>query len=148
MARIYTMFSACVAFGCVCVCVFAVLFLLSVHLQQSYPSICRLHSPQYHLSSLCCIPPIFPFYLTLHSQPNPPSTQHPTLSMSPSQSAILHNFVTRFCHWTERTYRYFSGRKRAVVSNERLSLNFAIIAVRWLTDFQEAQTAFLINSPY
>lgn len=32
-------------------CVFSALFLLSIHLQQSDPSICRLHSPSYHLSS-------------------------------------------------------------------------------------------------
>ncbi len=68
---------------CVCVCmrglkcVFGALFLLSIHLQRSHPSICRLPGPPYHLSSSL-----------LHSS-HPSLLSHTSLSLSPSTPLIL-----------------------------------------------------------
>lgn len=87
MRHTYMFVCKCV---CVCVlmCVFASLFLLSIHLQRSNPSICRLPSPTYHLSSFLSHSshPILLYHLSLFSHQASPQT---ISSLSPTQSPIL-----------------------------------------------------------
>lgn len=69
------------AYVCVHRCVFAALFLLSIHLQQRHPSICRLPNPPYHLSSSF-----------VHSS-HPSLLSHTYLSLSLSHQAPLSYFI-------------------------------------------------------
>ena len=72
---------------CVCLSVFfGALFLLSIHLQGSHPSICRLPGPPYHLSS-SLLHSSHPSLLSHTSLSR--SFPYPTSSLSPTHGPIL-----------------------------------------------------------
>lgn len=93
----------CIFCICVCMlkCVFGALFLLSIHLRQSHPSICRLPSPPYHLSSslLHSSHPCLLSHTSLSHQ-----APHPTSSQSPTHHPILGITIPCCCYWTKNMH--------------------------------------------
>ena len=79
-------------------CVFGALFLLSIHLQGSHPSICRLPGPPYHLSSslLHSSHPSLLSHTSLSLSP-----PYPTSSLSPTHGPILGITIPRCCRRTK-----------------------------------------------
>ena len=80
-------------------CVFAALFLLTIHLQPSHPSICRLPSPPYHLSSS-----------PLHSS-HPFLLSHTSLIPSATRPLLSHFIPVTYSQSRFRHYHTATGKQ-------------------------------------